>query len=501
MYGPIILSSTISHHTSMDEDCVRVFKCPQVLAMPQFYLSLQDGGLSLINHVLKCEALCQSSAIATILHPEDIYAALQKMMWSEVRHMPLQYRQAKEALATLVEHLPEGTVASARYLYIRASKTSAVIPSVVNRTPTIRWRRPWKILADLNLSSDLRAAAFGCYNNIVTTQQRKYSIHLTADPACPLCGNTDTALHRAISCVYATPIWKCCRVRVRKIIRDERGDVSDTHMLHCDFFTFLSVRRRAAAWYILHAIGFLVDHSNSVTVQDFVQLLRRHVKARQTASFTSLGRYSLSAGVDRFIVRDLGCPDGSQIVEICGDIKCVVCDEPRERSTCTDRDHPQADQERERERKRERESARAEMPHHPPQIVIVASPMHSVVPTCVNNVHGEMRCGRSSGAMQKRRKREISVQNPPATGDVAVFLTCKHPVESGSEYCTEKQMIPYPGTPTTAKKRGRERARWEEKGRLFTHRRHSNQIRAPATYSRASEAESRCSPRSTTHPR
>ncbi|KAJ8884192.1 hypothetical protein PR048_016049 [Dryococelus australis] len=118
------------------------------------------------------------------------------MMWSEVRRMPLQYRQAKEALATLVEHLLEGTVASARYLYIRASKTSAVIPSVVNRTPTIRWRRPWKILTDRNLSSDLRAAAFGFYNNIVATQQRKYSIHLTADPTCPLCGNTDTALHR-----------------------------------------------------------------------------------------------------------------------------------------------------------------------------------------------------------------------------------------------------------------------------------------------------------------
>ncbi|KAJ8865638.1 hypothetical protein PR048_033158 [Dryococelus australis] len=190
---------------------------------PQLYLSLQDGGLSLINHVLKCETLYQSSAIGTILRPEDISAALQKMMWSEVRRMPLQYRQAKEALATLVEHLPEGTVASARYLYIRASKTSAVIPSVVNRTPTIRWRRPWKILADPNLSSDLRAAAFGFYNNIVTTQQRKYSIHLTADPACPLCGNTDTALHR----------------------------------------------------YILHAIGFLLDHSKPVTVQDFVQLLRQ----------------------------------------------------------------------------------------------------------------------------------------------------------------------------------------------------------------------------------
>ncbi|KAJ8872609.1 hypothetical protein PR048_026215 [Dryococelus australis] len=104
--------------------------------------------------------------------------------------MPLQYRQAKEALTTLLEHLPEGTVASARYLYIRASKTSAVIPSLVNRTPTSRWRHPWKILADPNLSSDLRAAAFGFYNNIVATQQRKYSIHLTADPTCPLCGNT-----------------------------------------------------------------------------------------------------------------------------------------------------------------------------------------------------------------------------------------------------------------------------------------------------------------------
>ncbi|KAJ8895598.1 hypothetical protein PR048_000934 [Dryococelus australis] len=104
------------------------------------------------------------------------------MMWSEVRRMPLQYRQAKEALTTLVENLQEGTVASARYLYIRASKTSAVIPSVVNRTPTIRWRRPWKILANPNLFSDLRAAAFGFYNNIVATQQHKYSIHLTADP-------------------------------------------------------------------------------------------------------------------------------------------------------------------------------------------------------------------------------------------------------------------------------------------------------------------------------
>ncbi|KAJ8868860.1 hypothetical protein PR048_030401 [Dryococelus australis] len=92
---------------------------------------------------------------------------------------------------------------------------SAVMPYVVNRTPAIYWRRPWKILADPNLSSDL--PAFGFYNNIVATQQRKYSIHLTADPACPLCGNTDTALHRVISCLYAAAIWQWCRVRVRKI--------------------------------------------------------------------------------------------------------------------------------------------------------------------------------------------------------------------------------------------------------------------------------------------
>ncbi|KAJ8881217.1 hypothetical protein PR048_017691 [Dryococelus australis] len=111
----------------------------------------------------------------------------------------------------------------------------AVIPSVVNRTPTIRWRRPWKILTYPNLSSNLRAAAFGFYINIVATQQRKYSIHLTADPTCPLCGSIDTALHRAISCVYAAPIWQWCRVRVQKIIRDERGDVSNTHMFHWGF--------------------------------------------------------------------------------------------------------------------------------------------------------------------------------------------------------------------------------------------------------------------------
>ncbi|KAJ8883623.1 hypothetical protein PR048_015469 [Dryococelus australis] len=59
--------------------------------------------------------------------------------------------------------------------------------------------------------------------------------------------------------------------------------VGDTHMLHCDFFTFPSVRRRAAAWYILHAIGFLVDLSKPVTVQDFVQLLRQDSRGSLTS--------------------------------------------------------------------------------------------------------------------------------------------------------------------------------------------------------------------------
>ncbi|KAJ8872438.1 hypothetical protein PR048_026042 [Dryococelus australis] len=58
-------------------------------------------------------------------------------------------------------------------------------------------------------------------------------------------------------------------------VKSADSEHRDTHMLHCDFFTFPSVRRRAAAWYILHAIGFLVDHSKPVTVQDFVQLLRQ----------------------------------------------------------------------------------------------------------------------------------------------------------------------------------------------------------------------------------
>ncbi|KAJ8897526.1 hypothetical protein PR048_002873 [Dryococelus australis] len=233
------------------------------------------------------------------------------MMWSEVRNMPLQYRQAKEALATLVEHLPEGAITSARYLYIRASKMSAVIPSVVNRTSTIPWRRPRKMLADPNLSSDLRAAAFGFYNNIVATQQRKYSIHLTADPACPLCGNTDTALYRIIVCVYAAPIWQWRRVRIRKIIRDEHGDVSDTHMLHCDFFTFPSVRRRAAAWFVLHAIGFLVDHSTPVTVQDFVQLFRqdRLNMARRAHCV------SVASAVNSSFTRQQNGHTGQQLVE------------------------------------------------------------------------------------------------------------------------------------------------------------------------------------------
>ncbi|KAJ8896548.1 hypothetical protein PR048_001892 [Dryococelus australis] len=98
-----------------------------------------------------------------------------------------------------------------------------------------------------------------------------------------------------------------------------------------------------------------------------------------------------------------------------GDAKCVVRDEPRERSTCSDTDHPQADYES--ACARGCHIARRRSSLYRVACVFIRD-THSVVPTCVNNVPGEMRCGWSRDVMQGRRKREISVQNPPATGDV-----------------------------------------------------------------------------------
>lgn len=258
-------------------------------ARPQLYLSIADGGLGLLDHEKQCTAIYQATAICTAIR-DDVYAVLQSATWNEGARLVQPYRMARDALSTLVANLPDGLVVTSKTLYRRAV-TKDLTPKVALQNPRIRWARSWRAVGDPYLKTNLRSAAFTLYNDLVPTALRRYNIHLTDDPICPLCGNIDTAVHRITSCIYAVPIWRWCVLRLRHQI-SETG-ISDERLLQCDFYMFPSVRRRAAHWLIFQAIHFLLTNTRPVTLADFISVLRedRWNMARRGTLRTWYDRY------------------------------------------------------------------------------------------------------------------------------------------------------------------------------------------------------------------
>ena len=83
------------------------------------------------------------------------------------------------------------------------------------------WDTVWKNLHDVWKPLEVQSAWLQVIHDLIPTNARLARIRLRDTDKCPLCGRTDTLLHRLTECNDMADIWVWTRVRIALMLRTD----------------------------------------------------------------------------------------------------------------------------------------------------------------------------------------------------------------------------------------------------------------------------------------
>jgi hypothetical protein len=111
-------------------------------------------------------------------------------------------------------------------------------------------------------------------HDIMPTNDRLRKINLYTDGKCNRCDHCDTITHRYTMCTNTQPLWDWTRKRIAYYLRTSPQNVLDDWICFPDFNLYPPQRQNATIWILGHMIGYITNN-NSVTLQDYLDFMRR----------------------------------------------------------------------------------------------------------------------------------------------------------------------------------------------------------------------------------
>jgi hypothetical protein len=156
------------------------------------------------------------------------------------------------------------------------------MPEIQKRTPRIQckqpahqWGRIWRNISRKHLTSVIRSTWFRTVHDIIPTKARLYNIRLRETPRCMTCGQTDTILHRVLSCANARNIWIWTRFRIALMLRVDPRHVPFTWLLFLAMQIWPPPRHNAVLWVLGHMVHYKTKEHPTLVMQDYIDFMRR----------------------------------------------------------------------------------------------------------------------------------------------------------------------------------------------------------------------------------
>jgi hypothetical protein len=149
----------------------------------------------------------------------------------------------------------------------------------------------WNTINKSFLPRDIRTTWYMVVHDILPTNARLRKINLHTDGKCNLCEHCDNVTHRYTMCTNTQPLWEWTREHIACYLRTSPQNVHDDWICFPDFNLYPPQRQNATIWILGHMIGYITNN-NSVTLQDYLDFLRRaRWKEQQLHGHKNCGRY------------------------------------------------------------------------------------------------------------------------------------------------------------------------------------------------------------------
>jgi hypothetical protein len=125
------------------------------------------------------------------------------------------------------------------------------------------------------VTETLKAQWYKIIHDIIPTNERLHNIRLSTTERCRHCDKTDTLIHRLTECGDGRTTWLWTRRRIAMILRMDERHIPDEWLLRPDFHIWPTKRHRAVLWILIHLVGYRVKRDNILTMNDFVDFMRR----------------------------------------------------------------------------------------------------------------------------------------------------------------------------------------------------------------------------------
>jgi hypothetical protein len=146
---------------------------------------------------------------------------------------------------------------------------------ITRKYPEISWRRTWKNLHMVGLPDPVTSKWYTAIHDIVHTNERLATIHLTPTTDCQLWGTTDTLLHKITACEEGPVIWNWTRPRTAAIPRVHPRHISAERTVRPAFHFWPPQRHAAILWILAHLVVYRIQTHRRLTLADYMDFLQR----------------------------------------------------------------------------------------------------------------------------------------------------------------------------------------------------------------------------------
>lgn len=249
------------------------------------YLQPTDGGLGLVNVIIKCQALFLGRG-RKIQMQQRSFSSAWLQHWSTVADLrnPPDLRIVPPSLKYLRTYLQEWCYLTEAQLVPEGQLTRRIYADIFRLSPTplmrllqlvppnTDFRQLWRNISAPHLPAKVRSTWYMVVHDIVPTKERLYRIRMSASDSCSYCGQGDSILHRLTSCPRVRPVYIQAQAFLQRIHfpinRQEQ-------FIRPDYLTTPRTRQNSALWIIGHTIHFLVNTDGQLDKDLYSAYLKR----------------------------------------------------------------------------------------------------------------------------------------------------------------------------------------------------------------------------------
>jgi hypothetical protein len=140
--------------------------------------------------------------------------------------------------------------------------------------PTIDWARVWTNLRGTWASNAIKANWFTMIHDIIPTNERLHTIHITDSALCKQCGEQDTIMHRLTEWGEGARIWDWTRKRIAWILRTDPARIPLDWTVRPQFHIWPPRRHRPVLWILAHMVWSRIRESRTRSGQEYSDSLR-----------------------------------------------------------------------------------------------------------------------------------------------------------------------------------------------------------------------------------